>query len=67
MGRCSHTPLSPAPGRKRKAGMMVPDDKAVVRETSSTVSAKGGKSPLRYDWDDVAYFLMKHVQECPRR
>lgn len=67
MGRCSNTPLSPAPGRKRKAGMMIPDDKAVVRETSSTVSPKGGKSPLRYDRDDVARLLMNHVQKCTRR
>ena len=36
---------------------MVPDDDAPVRETSSTVSPEGGESPLRYDWDDIAYFL----------
>ena len=36
---------------------MIPDDEALVRETSPTVSREGGESPLRYDWDDIAYFL----------
>ena len=43
---------------------MVPDDEAPVRETSSTVPPEIGESPLRYDWDDIADFLMKHVQKC---
>ena len=43
---------------------MVPDDEAPVQETSSTVPPEIGESPLRYDRDDIADFLMKHVQKC---
>ena len=43
---------------------MVPDDEAPVRETNSTVAPEIGESPLRQGWDDIAYFLMKHVQKC---
>ena len=43
---------------------MVPDDEAPVRQTSATVQPEIGESPLRYDRDDIADFLMKHVQKC---
>ena len=54
MDQCPYTPHSPAPGCKREAGIMVPDEEALPRETSSTVSPDRGESPLRYDWDDIA-------------
>ena len=43
---------------------MIPGGEALLQETSTTLSTGSVESPLRYDWDDIAYFLelVRHGQ-----
>ena len=43
---------------------MVPGDEVPVRQTSPTSSTRSGEPRLRYDWDDIAFFLelVRHGQ-----